>query len=514
VVGFVLALVVVAAAFAQPARNGGTLVVGLTLGDPGNLDPSFSGGSFSAAEIYKAMCLRLYDYDLKVHLVPELAAALPTISRDRLTYTIPLRRGVKFNDGTPFTAQAVVTTIERDQTIPGGTRRSNLAPITHIEAASRYTVVIRLAARYTPLTKELASADGVIMSPTQLARLGDRFGTAPVCVGPFMYDGRVAGDSVTLVKSPYFYDRKHVHLGRIVFKAEPNSAAALAALRAGDLQVIDSIPASELPGLDGRSVRVLSARSLGYEAIYINLGNTHGVGNVPSTTAANPLASSPRLREAFEEAIDRTTLAKVVFGGHALPGCTPVSPVSPVFTAFEAGIRCTSFDPARAKALVAASGTASPTVHLLASTDTVSLELAQFIQAEEAAVGIKVVIDATDRATTLARISAGSFDAWLGSWSGSPSTDRNIFQFVASAGSSNWSGYSNPRLDVVLANTRKATTGKALATLYRAAQQIILADRPLIYLYHPVVYAAVAANVRGVQLPFDALLRVAFAQYR
>src|SRR4051794_36251535 len=165
--GLVVAPFVVGAAPARSDRqgtNGGTLVVGVGSGDPGNLDPSLSS-SFAAAEIYKAMCERLYDYDSKQRLVPELAAALPKISNHRLTYTIPLRHGVRFNDGTPFNAPSVVTTIERDLTIPGGTRRGNLSPIVDIEAPSPYSVVIRLATRYTPLTKELASADGVIMSP-------------------------------------------------------------------------------------------------------------------------------------------------------------------------------------------------------------------------------------------------------------------------------------------------------------------------------------------------------------
>ncbi len=169
---------------------------------------------------------------------------------------------------------------------------------------------------------------------------------------------------------------------------------------------------------------------------------------------------------------------------------------------------------AGAKKLVAASGIVSPTVHLLTSNQTNLLRLAQVIQAEEAAVGINLVIEPTDTATANTRAATGNFDAYLGGFSGSPDTDRNIFQFVATSGSFNWSGYSNHRLDLILANARMAMKKKAIATLYHAALQIILADRPVIYLYHPIVYAAVATNVSGVQLPFDTLLRVAFAQYR
>src|SRR5579864_3715735 len=106
-VGLTLALIVPTAVSARPDRqaaNGGTLVVGMSRGDPDSLDPSLER-TFDPVEIYKAICLRLYDYDTSMRLLPELAAALPTISKNRLTYTIPLRRGVRFNDGTPLTAQ-------------------------------------------------------------------------------------------------------------------------------------------------------------------------------------------------------------------------------------------------------------------------------------------------------------------------------------------------------------------------------------------------------------------------
>jgi len=490
---------------------GGTLVVGMSRGDPDTLDPSLER-TFDPVEIYKAMCLRLYDYDTSMRLEPELAAGLPTISKDRLTYLIPLRHGVQFNDGTRFNAQAVVTTIERDLTIPGGTRVSDLAPIAAISARSEYIVAIRLRTRYWPLTRVLASADGVIMSPTQLAKLGANFGTNPVCVGPFMFANRVVGDSVTVVKSPYYYDRKDVHLDKIVFKSEPDAASAVAALKAGDLQVVDSIPPADLSTVEhAKSLHVLHTKSLGFESVFVNVGNTNGVGKLPYAPVSTQLAASAELRHAFEEAIDRNTLSRVVFGGDVQPGCTPFAPTSP---GFDPSIHCTPFNLAGAKKLVAASGIVSPTVHLLTSNQTDLLRLAQFIQAEEAAVGINVVIEPTDTATANSRAAAGNFDAYLGGFSGSPDTDRNIFQFVATSGSFNWSGYSNPRLDLILANARMAMKKKAIATLYHAALQIILADRPVIYLYHPVVYAAVAANVSGVQLPFDTLLRVALAQYK
>jgi peptide/nickel transport system substrate-binding protein len=210
-------------------------------------------------------------------------------------------------------------------------------------------------------------------------------------------------------------------------------------------------------------------------------------------------------------AIDRKALNKVVFGGTVLPGCTPLSPSS---AWYDASVKCTPYSPARAKQLVQQSGISNPTVHLMVPTGTAALRAAQFLQSQEDAVGIKVVIDSIDFVTSLSKADAGNYETFQIGWSGRVDPDGNIFQFVATTGSQNDSGYTNPRLDLILNNARKATTDKARQTLYRAAQKLILADRPLIYLYHPVTRAGINKSLKGISLYPDTLLRVAFAQYR
>jgi peptide/nickel transport system substrate-binding protein len=150
-------------------------------------------------------------------------------------------------------------------------------------------------------------------------------------------------------------------------------------------------------------------------------------------------------------------------------------------------------------------------VHMMVPTGSVALRQAQFMQAEEAAVGIKVVIDSTDFVTSLSKADAGTYETFQIGWSGRVDPDGDIYQFVHTTGSQNDSGYTNPRLDLILNNARKAATEKARKTLYRAAQQIILNDRPLIYLYHPVTRAALSKSLAGVALYPDTLLRVALA---
>jgi peptide/nickel transport system substrate-binding protein len=491
-------------------KSGGTLVVGLANGEPDALDPTLAR-TLSGREVFLTFCEKLYDLNAKAQIVPQLASALPTISKDKLTVTIPLRKGIKFNDGTPFNADAVVQTVQRDLTLKGSARASEISPIDTITAQGASTVVIHLKSPYSPLTAQLADRSGMIMSPTQLNKLGDKFATGPVCVGPFNYDSRVAGDSITVTKSQVYYNKKNVHLDKIVFKVENDAAAAAAAPKAGDLQALDATDSTQLAGVRAdKSLTIVKQTGLGYQGLTLNIGNKNGLLKGYSNVGT-PIAANANLRKAFEMAINRAQMNTVVFNGTVLPGCTPISPSS---AWYDPSVKCTPYNPTQAKKLVQQSGVADPTVHLMVPTGTAALRQAQFLQAEEAAVGIKVVIDSTDFVTSLSKADAGTYDTFQIGWSGRLDPDGNIYQFVATTGSQNDSGYSNPRLDLILNNARKASTDTARKTLYRAAQKLMLADQPLIYLYHPIIFASLSTKLTGVSVYPDTLLRVAFAAYK
>jgi peptide/nickel transport system substrate-binding protein len=505
----VVLLTLLGPASARTSKYGGMLVVGQALGSPASLDPTLANGGPVSAEIFLAMCQGLYDVGPKGNVVPLLASALPSISSDKLTYTIPLRKGIVFNDGTPFNAQAVVTTLERDITLPGSLRTNDLSLVDTVTAPDPSSVVIHLKAPFTPLTSLLARDTGLIMSPTQLARLGANFAASPVCVGPFMFDHQVAGDNVTVVKSPYYYGKYGVYLDKIVFKSAPDAASATTALQAGDLQAIDSLSTTQLLGIaESPSLTVSQQDTLGYIALFINIGNRNG--NPPYSNVGTPLASNPNLRKAFEEAIDRTALNRVVFGGKEQAGCTPISPVSPWY---DPNLACTPYNPTDAKKQIAAAGLSNLTVHLMTANTTDNLRLAQFIQAEEAAVGINVVIDALGNAAAVTQALNGSYDTYISGSPGLIDPDGILYRRNATSGDQNVSGYSNARLDLVLDNARKAITVKARRTLYHVAQQILLNDRPVLYLYHIVRFSAYSNTLSGIELRPDGFLRVAFARY-
>src|SRR5262249_50198962 len=146
------------------------------------LDPTVSLGN--SILIYPAICQRLFqtvlDHDRAVQ-VPQLAAAMPTLSKDGLSYTVQLRKGVLFNDGTPFNAAAVVATVQRFMTHPESSRADDYAEVDSVTAKGDYTVVYHLKSR----DSAFITNNMYVLSPTAVAEEGDSFGAHPVCAGPF-----------------------------------------------------------------------------------------------------------------------------------------------------------------------------------------------------------------------------------------------------------------------------------------------------------------------------------------
>jgi peptide/nickel transport system substrate-binding protein len=512
----VLALVVATAATsASPPKlkNGGTLTIGLAE-DPDALDPSLAR-TFVGRIIFLHMCEKLYDLNSKLEIVPQLAASLPTLSADKKTVTIKLRTGIKFNDGTAFNAAAVKASLDRHKTLRGSARASELSPVTSVDTQGNNTVVLHLSDRYSPLAAQLADRAGMVMSPKALDALGDRFATAPVCVGPFQFKERQAGDHITLTKSSNYYNAKNVHLSQIVFKIITDPSARSSNLRAKSIDVEDRIPSTELRAIAAdKSLSIIKATSIGYQGITLNIGNAHGLGKGYETVNTQ-IAKSADLRQAFELAIDRKVINRVVFGGTTQPDCFPWAPASPWYQAAK-GLPChLAANVSAAKAAFAKSGARAPvTVKLMIGTDPIAARLGQVIQAMEKPIGFDVELQPTEFTTSLNRNDAGNYDTFAIGWSGRIDPDGNFYQFVNSKGSQNTSGYVNATVDRATNNARKAATQAARIVSYRAAIKQVLKDLPLIYLYHPVNRFGTVNNVGGVQVYGDGLIRAQFAGFK
>jgi peptide/nickel transport system substrate-binding protein len=490
---------------ADQVKQGGTLVMALSA-EPDQLDPALSRSLYSRY-VFHAMCQKLYDVDEKAQIVPQLATALPTTSSDGLTVTIPVREGVKFADGTAFDAAAVKASIDRELTLKTSARRSELGPITTVEAPDATKVVITLSKPFAPLVAALTDRAGMIVSPTQADKLGEDFATAPVCVGPFKFSKRVPQNSIELVKDPNYYDAKNVHLDAITYRIITDASIRAANLRSGDVQVADSLSAQDVPTLQQQSnLTVLSSQSLGYQGLTVNIGNVNGVGS-PTGTIDRPEAKDAKVRQALELAIDRKGLVKVIFNDLATVACSPISP-STQFTS-EAAQTCTEHDPAKAKALLQEAGVSTPVqIPMITSNNPDSLRLAQALQSMVKEGGFDLQIKPVEYATLLDQQDRGEFSLLQLGWSGRIDPDANITNFVGTGGSQNVAGYSSKTVDDLLAQAREEQDVAKRRDLYGKVVEQLHQDDPLIYLYRQRNLTGVSNTVKGVQVFPDGVIRV------
>ena len=493
---------------ADAVQDGGTLTIALSA-EPDQLDPTLSRSLYSRY-VFSTMCEKLYDVDEETNIVPQLATALPEISDDGLTVTIPVREGVKFADGTDFNAAAVKQTLERNLTLETSGRRSELGPIASVEAPDESTVVITLEQPFSPLTAALTDRAGMIMSPTALDALGENFSTAPVCVGPFKFVSRVAQNSIDVERDPNYYDADKVHLDHITYRIITDASIRAANLQSGDAQVADTLSTQDVPELrDADGLSVLESNSLGYQGLTFNVGNVAGIGQ-PVGSIDTPIASDPRVRQAFEYALDRKALVQTVFNGLYSPACSPISPDS-AFSSEESQ-KCTEADPEKAKQLLEEAGVQVPyPVTMIISNNPDSLRLAQALQAVVADGGFELTIEPVEYSSLLDQQDRGDFEMLQLGWSGRIDPDANITNFLGTGGGQNVAGYSNPELDGLLDDARSATDMDERVDLYGQAVGLIHEDDPIVYLYRQRNLTGVSDDVTGVQVFPDGVLRVAFA---
>jgi peptide/nickel transport system substrate-binding protein len=489
------------------SANGGSITVGLAEA-PDSLDPT-TAATFVGRTVFANMCQKLYDVNQTLNIVPELAAALPVVSDGGRTYTITLKPGVKFNDGTPLNAAAVKTTLDHYKTDPESARASELTALSSVSVGGPLTVVLHLATPFAPLTSILADRSGMILSPKQLAKLGKNFAQDPVCVGPFSFSSRPSLDTIVLKKSPYYYGKSHVHLSTVTFQVISDDATRAANLQSGEIQVADRVAPQDVKAVQGNPATMIqSQNSLGYEGLDINTGNVNG--SLKATGVANnPFATHPQLRQAFELSLDRAQLNQVAFDGLYTPGCTPIPPDSP----WAVQGTCPTQDIAQAKALVKASGMQTPIhVSLMLENAPLELQIGSIIQSMAAKAGFAVTLQPLEFTTALTRAAAGQFEMFQIGWSGRVDPDQNIYAEWAPGSSLNYTGANYPALNTLMAQARAATSMATRQSLYTQIVGVMHQERNVIYLWYDKLFLGVRKSVTGVGFFPDSLIRLEFAQ--
>jgi peptide/nickel transport system substrate-binding protein len=484
------------AAMAAGMASAQTLRFGLAE-DPDVLDPTLAR-TFVGRIVFASLCDKLVDIDEKLNIVPQLATSYEW-SADHKALTLKLRKGVTFHDGEKFDAAAVKYNIERHKTMAGSNRRGELAPVSGVDVIDESTVRLNLTAPFAPLLAALADRAGMMVSPKAAQAEGDKFGAKPVCSGPFRFVERVAQDRIVLERYPNYWNKGEIHFDRIIFLPIPDATVRLANLRSGQLDFIERLAASDVPQLKTDSrFKVAKITEIGYQGITINTGKS-------DLAQKNPLGKDPRVREAFELALDRDGVVQVAMDGEADVGNQWVAPTNIYYAK---NVPIPKRDVARAKELLREAGVTNPSVTMVAPTTSDAQKTAQVIQAMVKEAGFDLKLQATEFATSLDMADKGQFEAYVLAWSGRADPDGNLFSFYGCKQPLNYSGYCKPEVDELLNRSRTTLDPAERKKVFEQIAAIVLKDRPIIYLFHRHWLWAHTAKLSGLRMIPDGLVRV------
>jgi len=473
-----------------------TLRVGLAE-DPDVLDPTLAR-TFVGRIVFAALCDKLLEIDEKLTIVPQLAQSWEW-SADNKALTMKLRPGVTFHDGEKLDAAAVKFNLERHKNMPGSNRRGELAPLSSVDVVDPLTVRLHLSAPFSPLLAALADRAGMMVSPKAAQAAGANFGAKPVCSGPFKFVERIAQDRITLERYDGYWDKANVHFDKVTYTPIVDSTVRLANLKSGQFDFIERVASSDIEKLQAdKKFKVARITEIGYQGITINVGKSE-------QAKKNALGKDPRVREAFELAIDRQGLAQVVMDNEATVGNQWVAPNNPYYAK---NMPVPKRDMARARALLKEAGIPNPTVTLMTPTTSDAQRLALVVQAMTREAGFDVKVQATEFATSLNLADKGDFDAYVLAWSGRADPDGNLFSFDGCKQPLNYAGYCSAETDALLSQSRTQREPAERRKTYEQIAARVLKERPIIYLYHRNWLWAYSPKLSGVRNVPDGLLRV------
>ena len=235
-------------------------------------------------------------------------------------WTLKLRPGVQFHDGTPLDAQALKTIFDEYLTAPASRLAASLAQVTSLDVVDELTVVYRLTGPNAAFPDELVTAAGWPFSPTAAAAAGEDAGANPVGTGPFRFVSWQRDSNLVVEKNENYWQEGLPHLDKITFRPIPDEDTRLSSLQSSDIDVMQSL----------RQSTVVRARELDGVSNFEHLGSNSG-GMTMNTS--KPPFDDVRVRQAMAHAMDQEALIEVLGGAGVTPPQTQFfSPDSPYYS--------------------------------------------------------------------------------------------------------------------------------------------------------------------------------------
>ena len=465
--------------------------------DPDTLDP-MRQTTTTVQNIVSMVVETLVFVDSEGKYKPLLATSWQTAS-DGMSWTFTLRSGVKFSDGTPFTAAVAKANFDRVLT-PGNTCPlcGAFRGVQSIDAVDDTHVRLNLKQPIAPLLGLMTEVTFGFLAPTAIVKGTDSFKDQekPVGTGPYLLTDRVKGDHVTLTRNDQYWGAKPSYKTQM-FKIVPEAASREALVRSGQADVILLPPASDLPALQqDKSVKVILAP--GDRTIFLAFNQS---------AKGNPLLQKPEVRRALNYAVNKDLIVKNVLFGAASPMDAPMA--SSLFGYCKTGGPY-PYDAGKAKQMLADAGASNLAIKFVAPTGRYiqDFQAAQAIANDLSAVGVKVDGPKTmDWPSYLGVINTAPADSTvdlhlLGWAPGFLDASQAMTQFQ----SSQWpkaglatSYYKNAEVDALLAKANSESDQAARQADYCTASKIIWNDAPWIFLWVQRFPMVTTTKVTGVQ---------------
>jgi peptide/nickel transport system substrate-binding protein len=401
---------------------------------------------------------------------------------DFTSYTLKLRTDVTFHDGTPFNADAVKFTFDRivDPATKSGGALVALGPYDSSEVIDDATIKVNFKEPNGSFLNMCTTVWLSPQSPAAIQQYGQDYQDHLTGCGPFKMTEYVHDDHVTLEKNPDYAWGPSIfnHTGApildsIVFRLMPEDATRLAALKSGDVDLIDRVAPEDLASLSSDSAYKTFSGETGGAPWILQLNNQ----KAPTDELA--------VRQAMMKAFDQAAIVDLLFSGTLAPSYNYLEPTMVGYDETTKDLFAVDVDGAK-KLLEDAGWTGDGTrskdgnplkVDLYIVANFGMDDMSAAFQSQMQEIGMEVEIKSAEAASTFAAINAGEAGAsWVFYWWADPSGPYSAFFSTAHIGSGNGALYSNPTVDQQLADALATGDDTKRADLYNQVCRTLIAE--------------------------------------
>ncbi len=425
---------------------------------------------------------------------PEPGLATEWKAIDPTTWEFKLRRGVKFHDGSDFTAADVVASIERVPKVPNSPSpfTAYTKQITKIEVVDPYTIRFKTALPY-PLMPSDMTQIAIISKAFANASTNDfNSGKAAIGTGPYKFAAFTKGDRIELTRNDAWWGGK-APWDKVTMRILTQDAARVAALLSGDVQVIENVPTADVGRLKGDK-KLSIYRGISDRLMYVHMDSDRDVTPTVTGKDGKPLDKNPlkdaRVRKALSKLINRPAIVERVMEGEAIPAGQLVPDF--LFGATKK-LKVEAFDVEGAKKLLAEAGYPDGfevTLHATNNRYVNDAKIAQAIAQMWTRGGIPTKVVAMPSATFFPQATELKFSLLQAGWStGTGESSSSLkallmtFNKDKGYGTANRGRYSNPKVDALTEDALQTVDDvKREAYLQRAAE-LAIGDTGLIPLH-------------------------------